>query len=412
MNMLEEVFITGMGAYSSAGSNLPALWQHTLHGDVSATMEKFSSSRTEKIFPLYRAPLPHFQTPEKALLRSADRTAHFALAAALEAWSHAALEEKSVSKNRCGVIVGSARGPASLQEKEICSFTSTEASYQIKPSSSLYSSFSSLAGLLARVFNLQGPAFMVSSSCTSAATALHTALGMIRSGVLDLVLVGGVDAPLTKNLLEQYQQTGILATASSAKEALAPFDRDRCGTVLGEGAAFLVLESKTSLLQRGASPLGCLESIVLACEPRYRTRFDQQGLALRRVLDHSLRQARLLPQDIGLIHLHGTGTRFNDLIESRAIHACFGPLHQQPYACATKAITGHTLGAAALFQVVLTLCALGDGVIPPTTNCRNLDPACTLRLEVSDDPLIDRALCLTAGFWGVISSLILSRVKE
>ncbi|MFZ4116305.1 MAG: beta-ketoacyl synthase N-terminal-like domain-containing protein [Chthoniobacterales bacterium] len=401
--------ITGMGAWSAGGTDLPTLWKNTLQGYVAATIETFP--HLESALPVYRASSPRFEGQERAFLRNADRAAHLALAAAHEAWNHAGLTIGDIPPERIGVIIGSARGPINLQEKYAASPTSTDVHERPRPSVSLYTTFSSIAGLVAKAFKVEGPSFMVSSSCTSAATALHAALGIIQSGLLDVVIVGGVEAPLMGSLLEQYQGTGILSTQQPATQALTPFDRDRSGTVLGEGAAFVILESEASVIRRNASVLGHLKAIALASQSRYRTGLDPEGTSLQKILHHSLQEASLLPHDIALLHLHGTGTRLNDLLESHAVASFFGSLTEQPYACATKAITGHTLGAAALFQVVLTLCALRDGIVPPVTNCRSLDPECSLRLATTNTTLnrSSKALCLTLGFWGNISSVILSR---
>ena len=402
--LLHKGFITGMGACSAGGADLPTLWANTLKGHVAASRETFSRLGS---LTVYRAPSPIFAGQEKASLRHADRTAHLALAAAHEAWKNAGLEVGKISSERIGVIIGSARGPVGLQEK----YFSTSAHEKVKPSASLYTTFSSIAGLVAKAFQAEGPSFMVSSSCTSGATALHAAAGMIKSGLLDIVIVGGVEAPLIETLLEQYQRTGILSTQQPATRALAPFDQRRSGTVLGEGAAFVILESEASAKQRRARVLGRLEAVCIATQSRYRAGLDREGISLQKILHHSLHEASLLHDEISLIHLHGTGTPLNDLLESQAVATFFGSQEKQPYACATKAITGHTLGAAALFQVVLTLCALRDGIAPPVTNCKQLDPECPLRLATSNTTLdpSSKALCLTAGFWGNISSIILSR---
>lgn len=395
-----------MGACCAGANDLSTLWINTLKGTVAATLEAFP--HLEYSLPVYRAPVLSFEGRMRAALRHADRSTHLGLRAAQQAWRNAGLETGIIEPERLGVIIGTARGPATLQEQLFSS--SLLANGRSRPSTSLYTAFSSTAGLIAKAFKAEGPSFMVSSSCTSGATALHTASAMIQSGLLDVVIVGGVEAPLTGILLDQYYQNGILSTDEPATRALAPFDQYRSGTVLGEGAAFVILESETSARARQAPVLGRLEAICLGSQSRYRTGIDHEGISLQKILSDAMRGAALLPGDISLIHLHGTGTRLNDMLESRAVTSFFGDLKEQPYACATKAITGHTLGAAALFQLVLTLCALRDGIVPPITNCRHLDPACPLRIAPINTRIksSSKALCLTAGFWGNVASMILS----
>lgn len=377
------------------------LWKNVLAGNVSASFQEFS--RLSLKLPVYQAPTPSFSKKEFARLRRADRSSQLALAAAREAWKNAGLESSAISPERVGVIIGSARGPVSLQREKLLERPS-------RPSDSLYSSFSSTAGIVSNVFQSEGPALMVSSSCTSGATALKLAAQMIRSGELDVVVVGGAEAPLQESILEQYQATGILAQSPIPSKALAPFDQYRSGTVLGEGAAFLILESESFAMSRRAQMLGRLESVSIGTQSRYRAGLDREGLSLEKILHCSLQEAKRAPQDISLLHLHGTGTVLNDLLESQAVTSVFGKISEQPYACATKDITGHTLGAASLFQVLLTLCALRENTIPKTTNCVKLDPACSLRLATTANvpQLLSTGLCLTSGFWGNVASVIVS----
>jgi 3-oxoacyl-(acyl-carrier-protein) synthase len=234
---------------------------------------------------------------------------------------------------------------------------------------------------------------------------------MIRTGELDVVVVGATEAPLQESILKQYQSTGILSQSPIPSEALAPFDQDRTGTVLGEGAAFLILESEASVTRRGAQMLGRLEAVSIGTQSRYRGGLDREGLSLEKILHRSLEEARLLPRDLSLLHLHGTGTRLNDLLESQVVASVFGKISDQPYACATKGITGHTLGAASLFQVLLTLCALRENRIPKTTNCSNPDPACPLHYPTTTQVShsLSTGLCLTSGFWGNVASVVVSK---
>jgi 3-oxoacyl-(acyl-carrier-protein) synthase len=405
-SMLKKSVVTGMGACSAGGIDLRALWNNTLQGKVAASMEFFPPLKDP--LPVYRASLPDSTNKSQNLLRQADRSVHLALRAASEAWKQAGLDIAKIKPERLGVVIGSARGPVTFQEQSFA--LSLQAEKKSRPSTSLYTAFSSISGMIAKTFQAEGPAFVVSSSCTSGATALHAASGMIQSGLIDAVIVGGVDAPLTPTLLEQYYQTGILSACKIARDALSPFDLNRSGTVLGEGAAFVILESDALARARKATILGCLDAVLLGSQGRHRTGIDHEGLSLQKILRYCLKEAELLPGDVDLLHLHGTGTRLNDLQESQAVALVFGNLKEQPYTCATKSITGHTLGAAPIFQLVLTLCAMRDGIIPPLTNTNDLDPACTLRfvLTKTQRHSLSKALCLTAGFWGNVASMIVS----
>lgn len=396
-----SLLITGLGAYSAAGENVPTLWQNVLSKNIS--ISKQTCLNSGKQLPVYRAQTPFFFGKQRALVQNADRSSQLALAAASEAWKMAQLPETHSQPERVGVIVGSARGPSILQEEIFVAS-------RIKPTASLYNSFSSTAGILSNAFHTEGMAHMVSSSCTSGATALQIAAQMIHCGILDIALVGATEAPLSKSILKQYQAIGIVSSSKNFQESLKPFDISRSGTVLGEGAAFIILESEASAKRRQVSPLGILKSISLRTQSRHRTGLDRKGTSLHQVLQHSLEEASLSLEEVSFLHLHGTGTRLNDLLESEAIASFFGPIEKQPYAMATKAITGHTLGAAALFQVILSLCALREEKIPQVANCFEQDPECPIRISrTSLSQSFSTALSLTSGFWGNVSSIIVGK---
>ncbi|MBX9577886.1 MAG: beta-ketoacyl-[acyl-carrier-protein] synthase family protein [Chthoniobacterales bacterium] len=391
--------ITGMGAVSAGGKNVEELWQSVLQGRVKA--ERYQFKKSGVVLPIYRAELPELSKKDQHLVRQADRTAQLLLAAAREAWNNAQLTNSTYAKDRIGIIIGSSRGPMMLQEEQISSLKK-------KPSAAVYSTSSSMAGLLAAAFSIEGPSFVVASTCTSGATALAMGQQLLQSGVLDLVLVGGVDAPLTESLLEQYRAAGVLAEQQDPSMALRPFDRKRSGTVLGEGAVVVMLESEKLALKRTAPIIGKLHAVALQSHPGRRASLDPQGKALQQVIKGSLEQALLTLDRIGVVHLHGTGTKQNDLIESCAVSSIFGNLVQQPISWANKSITGHILGASPLFQLVLALQTMRHRWVPSLVHCDQLDPACPIRVSRGELIAASPALCLNSGFWGNVSSIVIS----
>jgi 3-oxoacyl-[acyl-carrier-protein] synthase II len=394
--LLSSPIITSIGTVSAGGKNVAELWQSALQGRVKAEHYQQHSISLS----VYRAELPEFSREDRHLLRQADRTAQLLLAAAREAWEGAELTSSTYASDRIGIIVGSSRGPILLQEEQV-------RSSKKKPSSAIYTTCSSMAGLLATAFSTQGPSFMVASTCTSGATALAMGQQLLQSGLLDLVLIGAVDAPLTKSLLEQYHAAGVLSEDQEPSMALRPFDRDRSGTVLGEGAVVVILESEKMALKREAPIMGRLHAVTLQSHPGCRASLDPEGKALQQVIRKSLEQAMLTSDDIEVVHLHGTGTKQNDLIESRAINAVFQ--HRDPIAWANKTITGHVLGASPLFQLLLALKTLQHTWVPPLVQCDHLDPACRLRISRGEQLRSSSfALCLNSGFWGNVSSIVIS----
>jgi 3-oxoacyl-[acyl-carrier-protein] synthase II len=230
---------------------------------------------------------------------------------------------------------------------------------------------------------------------------------MLRTGELDVAIVGGVDAPLVSNLLEQFAAAGVLASAND-KSALRPFDKNRSGTAVGEGAAFVIVEAEEQAHSRDAKVRGIIHSVATGCEPSLRSSMSANAQGLQQTVRLALTYSSLDPNNIDLAILHGTGTRMNDLMESRCVHDLFGEIPDQPYSLGTKAITGHTLGGSAIFQLLIGLEAMRHGFIPGTANCATLDPECPIRLSVGEGVATDvrRGACLTSGFWGNSSCIV------
>jgi 3-oxoacyl-[acyl-carrier-protein] synthase II len=392
------ILITGLGAFGAAGRNCEELWESSRGGQSQALRRVFAGQH----LPAYVAPEVALARPDAHLVRQAGRAAGLALAAAREAWEQAGLSRGGIDPARVGVIVGSSRGPADVVARSLRPPAT-------RPSEALYTAFSSVAGLLASAFEIHGCAFSVSATCTSGATAMYTARQLLRSGEFDLILAGGVEAPLIDSIVERMSAAGILSSSGSAREALRPFDEGRDGTVLGEGAAFVVMETPESAARRGARVHGQLLAAAVTCESHSRIRPTDDCDGLQRAIRATLPQLSSAGSPVDLIHLHGTGTKLNDQMESACIRTLFGPPKAQPLCWGTKGLTGHTLGASPCFQVILSLLAMRHSFLPGTANCTTQDPLCDIRLSVGNGaPLsIQKALCLTSGFWGKNSALLL-----
>jgi 3-oxoacyl-[acyl-carrier-protein] synthase II len=391
------IFITGLGAFSAAGRNCAELWDTCRNGNSRAELRDFSGVQV----PAYFAPDPDLSRGDAHLVRFAGRAAALALAAAREAWEDAQLPSAAIPPERMGLILGTSRGPADIVDASLLRENK-------RPSEAIYTAFSSTAGILASALNIQGCALSVSATCNSGASAIYTALQLLRSGELDLVLAGGLDAPLIDSIVHRMAATGVLSSSGRCRDALRPFDVHRDGTVLGEGAAFLVLETGESARRHGVSLHGQLLGASVSCEPNARSRPTENVDGLQRAVRAALNSAALPATEVDLLHLHGTGTRVNDHMESICINSLFGAPSGQPLSWASKGITGHTLGAASSFQAILTLLAMRHSYLPSTTNCLELDPACPLRLPAGpgESRPIQTALCLTSGFWGKNSCLV------
>jgi 3-oxoacyl-[acyl-carrier-protein] synthase II len=248
---------------------------------------------------------------------------------------------------------------------------------------------------------------MVAASCASAAVAIAQGAEQILLGKVDAVLVGGTEAPLQAEALRQYKAAGVLATHEHPAEACRPFDLARNGLVLGEGSAFLFLESLDSARRRGARPLGHLRGWSYASEASSRT--ATAGAGLVHVMNEALRLAHLAPSAIDYINLHGTGTEQGDFAEAEAVAEVF---HEHPdVPCSsTKPITGHCLGATPALEAVISIEALRAQRIPLSANCPNQDPCCRIHLQkdAARPAALRNVMSNSLGFWGQYASLVFS----
>lgn len=338
------------------------------------------------------------------IVRKLDRSAKLGLAAALEAWQDARLPEAGLPPHRVGVITASSRGTVETWDKafERLKHGATP------PSIIAATTIAHLSGALSLHWKLQGPMLAVSATCASAAVALALAAQQLLTGAADVMLVGGVEAPLHPVVLRGFDTAGLLAHHPDPTQACRPFDLARNGTVLGEGAGFLVLETLDSARRRGATIYGQLAGWAMGAEAYDRAGMDPKGESLAQLMEQALNVAGLTPDAIGYLNLHGTGTKLNDASEALAILRTFGPPDRQPPSSATKPVTGHCMGAGAAVEAIICLEALRHQQLPPTVNCPNPDPACPLALVRQTTPArsLHAAMSLSSGFWGAQAVLV------
>ena len=273
------------------------------------------------------------------------------------------------------------------------------------------STFGSLSGALAQSFKIKGPGASISATCASAAVAIGLAAEQILLDRADAVLVGGAEAPLYPSLLEQLEATGVIGFHEEAELTCRPFHVARNGIVVGEGSAFLVLESAKAAAARGVEPLARLVGWALSLDNCGRTGVDHEGSALVETMRQALQLAKLCPNDIDHINAHGTGTRLNDSAEAQAVKALFGNGSKDIPCSSTKPITGHCLGATPALEAILSIEALRHQMIPPTANCSTQDPLCQINVQplIAQPAKLSIVMSNSLGFWGYHASLIFSK---
>jgi 3-oxoacyl-[acyl-carrier-protein] synthase II len=233
--------------------------------------------------------------------------------------------------------------------------------------------FNSLSSNVSIHFGLTGANHVIASACSSATTAIGLASMMIRHGYADIVLCGGADAPLTPPLFSSWTKLRVLAEHEDPTRASRPFDRQRNGLVLGEGAAMAVLESRESAERRGVQPLGCVAGYGTASDAQHLTTPTVEGQM--RAIQACLRDAGLEPDCVDYLNMHGTATRANDVTEARAVAEIFGPRGSRMPASSTKSTLGHPLGASGAMEFAICIQTIREQFVPPTINCDNPDPS-------------------------------------
>jgi nodulation protein E len=383
---MRRVVVTGLGVVSSIGTGVPAFREALFAGRCGigpltlVPTDRLSIRIAAEVAGF--APDDHFEPRRLALL---DRISQFAVVAAREAVAMAGLSFDGALAARTATVLGVGVGGIGTLDDSFHRLYAEQAA-RLHPFTIPRLMVSAPASHVSMEFGLTGPAFTASSACASAGHALATALMLLRAGMTDVAVSGGTDAPLTLGTLKGWEAMRIVSP-----DTCRPFSRDRSGMVVGEGAAVLVLESEEHARARGAEVLAELAGAGMSADARDLTAPDAEGAA--RAMRLALEDAGLNAQDVPYVNAHGTATAANDATEAQAIHAVFGPHARRLMVSSSKSMLGHALGAAGALEAVATVLALRHGVVPPTANFTEPDPAC----PVDAVPNVARAVPIGAA---------------
>lgn len=375
--MKRRVAITGLGVIAPLGSDVDALFSELTAGHSG--IRRLTVPRCERLHSPIGASADfdgaaHF-CPIR--LRMLDRVSQLALVAVGQAIGDAQLDFASEPRDRCGVSVGTSMGGVVTTDEAYYSLYG-ERSDRVQPLSVLAAMSNAPAAWIGIDHGLTGPNLTFSTACSSSAVALGEAARRIRDGDVDVMLAGGAEAPLTFGVLRAWEAMRTLATPDPVDPSAScrPFSLNRSGLVIGEGAAFVVLEEWQHALDRGAHVHAEFSGYGLTSDVAHITRptAEGQGSAMRA----ALRSAQLDPGGIDYINAHGTATAQNDAVETAAIKEVFGPRAHSIPVSSTKSMHGHLLGAAGALEFVISVLSLGRGIVPPTRHLNISDPACDL----------------------------------
>ena len=299
-----------------------------------------------------------------------DRFAQFSVIAAREAVAQAGIEWTEELRENAAIITGSCMGGRFTEEIGYWELFH-HGRHRVHPLTIPLGMSNAGASHISMEFGLHGPAYTISTACSSSAHAIGNALWMVRSGAAPLAIAGGSEAPLFLGGLKAWEAMRVVSP-----DTCRPFSANRSGMILGEGAAMIVMEPLERALARGATPLAEIVGFGMSADACHVTQPSAEGAA--RAIRGALRDGGLVPEQVGYINAHGTATEANDRMEAAAIHAVFGSRAAALPVSSTKSMHGHTLGAAGAIEAVATLLALRNKVLPPTANFTELDPECEL----------------------------------
>jgi len=377
--MEERVVITGVGAISPLGLSVEETWRNVLSGrrgtgpitlfDASALPVRFACEVKGFV------PENYMEAKEA---RRRDRFEQFATAAASQAISQSGLEVPEGKAGRIGVMVSSAIGGLGSLETAVYTFQN-EGARRVTPFIIPMLMGNGAAGLISIDHGYMGPAFSVTSACAAGADGIGIALTLIRAGVIDAAIAGAAEATITGIGIAAFDRAGAISRRNEDySQAPQPFDLNRDGLVMGEGAAILVIERESHARSRGAPILAEVAGYAASADGYHITAPLEDGSGGALAIRGALESAHIDPSDVGYISAHGTGTVLNDKAETRAIKAVFGERAYRIPVSSTKSMTGHMMGATGALEAIFCALAIRDSVIPPTMNYQTPDPECDL----------------------------------
>ncbi len=419
MSAPRRVVITGTGLITALGTGTEKSWQAAINGQSG--ISKISAWSDPNLTVNIAGEAKDFNAEdylERKEVRRMDRFNHFAIAAAEMCMKESELpvgldKPNGYDPERIGVIVGS--GIGGLASFEDSHKNGLEKGFdRLSPFFILRMIVNMAPGRISMRYNLRGPNWSPVSACSTSAHAIGEAWKAIRYGEIDAAIAGGSEAAITQLGIGGFEAMHALSTrVDDPATASRPFDKDRDGFVMGEGAGLVVLEELEAAKKRGAKIIAELVGYAANSDAHHETAPAPEHEGAQRCMRLALQVAGLQPSDIGYINAHGTSTPFNDLHESKAIHRVFGEHAKKLMVSSTKSMTGHMLGAAGGAEAIFSALALSRGIIPPTINQFNKDPECDLDYvpNKAREAWVETAMSNSFGFGGTNAVLILKRYK-
>lgn len=412
--MKRRVVITGMGAVSPIGNTAEEMWQSAREGRCGIGPITHFDTTNHKVKLAGEVKDLDF-TPylDKKELRRMDLFSQYAMVAAVQAWRDSGLDYEKIDPTRFGVDISSGIGGINTIETEY--ERGREKGFDRVSPFFVPMDISNLAaGNVAIKLGAKGMCTCVVTACAGGSNAIGDAFRMIRDGYQELMLAGGSEAAVTKLAIGGFTSMKALCESDDPTRASIPFDAERSGFVMGEGAGVLMLEEYEHARARGAKIYAEIVGYGATCDAYHITSPAPGGEGGARAMVEAVKDAGIQPEDIDYINAHGTSTSLNDKFETAAVKAAFGDHAYKLAMSSTKSMTGHLLGAAGAIEAIITARALQDGFIPATINYRTPDPECDLDIMPNEGRKAELryAMSNSLGFGGHNASLVLKKYEE
>ena len=412
---LKRVVVTGIGALTPLGKTLDEYWDGLTNGVSGADfIKQFDCSKFKTRFACEVKDFDPTSYLDKKEARKIDRFTQFALVVSDQAVKDAGISKETVDPDRVGVIFASGIGGLITFQEEVVNFANGDGTPRFNPFFIPKMILDIAAGQISMRHGFRGPNFAVVSACASSTNAIIDAYDTIRLGKADIILTGGSEAVVSAAGVGGFNAMKALSERNDdPTTASRPFDKDRDGFVMGEGAGMLVLESLEHALQRGAKIYCEIAGGGATADAHHITAPHPEGLGAKNVMTVALKDAGLQPSDIDYINVHGTSTPLGDIAETKAIMSVFGEHAYNLNISSTKSMTGHCLGAAGALEAIACVMSVVHDIIPPTinhfTDDPELDPKLNFTFNKAQKRTVRAALSNTFGFGGHNASVIVKK---
>ena len=410
-----RVVVTGLGAITPIGIGVEEFWQGLIVGKNGVEpITKFDASNFDTKFA---AEVKGFQPEnyiDKKTLRRLDPFTQFAITTADMAFKDAGIIPDKVDKERFGVIYGSGIGGMVTLEKQHWIYFEEKNPHKISPFFVTMMISDMAAGQISIKFGLKGPNYATTSACATASHAIADAFVLIQRGSADLMMCGGSEAAITEMSIGGFNAMRALSTWNDRyAEASRPFDKERNGFVMGEGAGTIILEDYEHAVKRNANIYAEIVGIGLTGDAHHITAPAPGGEGAVRSMKEALRDANITPDQVNYINAHGTSTPYNDISETNAIKTVFKDHAYKLVVSSIKSMTGHLLGAAGGIEAIATILAIKNNIVPPTINLTVPDPECDLNYSPQKPTYteVNFAISNTFGFGGHNASLLFKKAE-